>query len=211
MTRSSRAASPPAIDPLAGPRKAALLLHAMAGETRLWLLAQLPEAQAEILRSLLAELQELGIPADQDLLREVLADPDLAEAAPDAASQLSVIEAAGPGSLWLALRDEPAGLVARLLALFDLQWERAFLDQLGPSKRHQVQSLLARFRAEQQDHPAPPDQLRAAFLTLMAEKLADFETNRVLDQMLTADRARRTRGWWRRPGKTAASRPMEGA
>jgi hypothetical protein len=193
----------PAPDPLAGPRKAALLLHAMASETRLWLLSQLPEAQAETLRGLLAELRELGIPADQELLRDVLAAPDQADAAPTAEAQLAIIEQAGPGTLWLALRDEPAGLVARLLALFDLQWEQAFLDQLGPSKRHQVQSLVARFRAEPQ---GAPDQLRATLLTLVAEKLADVETSWLLDQTLTTNRRERTRRWWRRPG-----RPMEGA
>ena len=200
--RPQRAAPLPGLDPLAGPRKAALLLHAMASETRLWLLDQLPAVQADALRALLAELSELGIPADQELLREVLADPDLAgprpDAAPDAEVPLAVIEKAGPGSLWLALREEPAGLIARLLALFDLQWERAFLDQLGPSKRHQVQSLLTRFRAEQQSRSAPPEQLRAVLLALVAEKLSNFQTNWMLDQTLATGRGQRTRRWWRR-------------
>jgi hypothetical protein len=207
--RPQRAAPPPGLDPLAGPRKAALLLHAMASETRLWLLEQLPAAQADALRALLAELNELGIPADQTLLREVLADPDLseprAEAAPDAEAQLAAIEKAGPGSLWLALREEPAGLIARLLALFDLQWERAFLDQLGPAKRHQVQSLLSRFRTEQQGRSAPPEQLRAVLLALVAEKLSTFQTSWMLDQTLAAERGRRTRRWWRRPASTEAT------
>ncbi len=200
MIRPTRVAAAPEPDPLAGPRKAALLLHAMASETRLWLLSQLPEAQAETLRGLLAELSELGIPADETLLREVLADPDNATAAPSTDAQLAVIEQAGPGTLWLALRDEPAGLVARLLALFDLRWEQAFLDQLGPSKRHQVQSLLARFRIEQQ---GSPDRLRTTLLALVAEKLADFETNWVLDQTLPAGRNARTRRWWRPSGQAA--------
>ena len=73
MNRQRAAALEPRnADPLAGPRKAALLLHAMPAESRLWVLAQLPPAQSEKLQDLLGELRELGIPADQDLLHEVL-------------------------------------------------------------------------------------------------------------------------------------------
>jgi hypothetical protein len=188
----------PALDPLAGPRKSALLLHAMPAESRLWLLDQLPPAEAETLRGLLEELCELGIPADRELLHDVLADAAAGEAkAPtDAEAQWALIDKAGPGSLWLALRDEPAGLIARFLALSEWRWERGFLDQLGPAKRHQVQALLAQFRRD--DRMAAADQLRSQLLARLSARLSDFETRWVLDQTLAAARGPRARLWWRR-------------
>ena len=67
----------------AGRRRAALTLHALAALDREWLLEQLPTAERVALRDLLAELQDLGIPADADVIHSALA-----EAAPDAASTL---------------------------------------------------------------------------------------------------------------------------
>jgi hypothetical protein len=192
---------PSPADPLAGPRKAALLLHAMPAESRLWILGQLPPAQSEKLCDLLTELRELGIPADQALLHEILSSDSApaAGAAPvsDVEAQLAVIENAGPGSVWLALRDEPAGLIARFLALFDWRWEQGFLEQLGPSKRHQVQKLLPRYRGAP-SRVNGPDLLRAQLLARLSERLADFQVRWVLDQTLHSARGPKSRNWWQR-------------
>lgn len=191
-------AAVPALDPLAGPRKSALLLHAMPAASRLWLLDQLPPAEAATLRSLLDELCELGIPADQDLLHDVLSDATARDvtAPADAEAQSALIDNAGPGSLWLALRDEPAGLIARFLALSEWRWEHGFLDQLGAAKRYQVQTLLAQFRRD--DRMAAADQLRAQLLARLSGRLSDSKTRWALDQTLATVGGLRARPWWRR-------------
>jgi hypothetical protein len=58
----------------AGRRRAALTLHALATPDREWLLEQLPAAERGALRGLLVELQDLGIPADADVIRSALAE-----------------------------------------------------------------------------------------------------------------------------------------
>jgi hypothetical protein len=62
------------VDVSAGRRRAALTLHALAAQDREWLLDQLPATDRTALNSLLAELQELGIPADADVIRSALAE-----------------------------------------------------------------------------------------------------------------------------------------
>lgn len=63
-----------ALDVSAGRRRAALTLHALAAQDREWLLEQLPAADRTVLGGLLAELQELGIAADADVIRSALAE-----------------------------------------------------------------------------------------------------------------------------------------
>lgn len=62
----------------ASSRKAALLLHALQEPDRAWVLNGLPAAQQDALRSLLAELRALGIPADRDALNPLSVATDLA-------------------------------------------------------------------------------------------------------------------------------------
>jgi hypothetical protein len=58
-------------DVLGEPRKAALLLHAMRPRDQRWILDQLDANQRMVLQDLLAELKELGIPAEPSLLDAV--------------------------------------------------------------------------------------------------------------------------------------------
>ena len=206
--QSSNAADPDGMDPLDGQRKAALLLHAMPAESRLWLLAQLPADESKPLQDLLAELEELGIPADGAMLREILSDADgqtgMAEQVRAVQTQRAIVERAGPGLLHLVLRDEPAGRIARVLALFDWRWEEAFLDQLAAPKRLQVAVLLARYRAEGRNRPAGPDLLREHILAKLSAKVSGSHMRWVLDQTLPFPRPVRSRRWWWR------SRPAAG-
>lgn len=75
----------------AGRRRAALTLHALTAHDREWLLAQLPADHREELRGLLAELSELGIPADGDVIRAALAEAAPASAMPDAKAYARVL------------------------------------------------------------------------------------------------------------------------
>ena len=52
-------------------RQVALILHGLADADRAWLLGRLPPAQVGMLEPLLAELRELGIPADPELAAQV--------------------------------------------------------------------------------------------------------------------------------------------
>lgn len=66
-----------------GLRRAALTLHAMQFTDREWLLGKLSDSEQEALRSLLAELAELGIPLQPrfvaDVVKHVASDAEVAE------------------------------------------------------------------------------------------------------------------------------------
>jgi hypothetical protein len=203
MSRSSPAASEPAdpMDPLAGPRMAALLLHAMPTESRVWVLSQLHGEQRKSLQELLAELQDLGIPADRTLLSEVLSTGTASSrgAAPqnDAEEQRAIVARADPGSIWLLLRDEPAGLIAWVVVLFGDRWADTFLEHLDAHKRGQVVALVGRYRQEGWGRSVVPDQLRAHLLATLSARLSELHIRWVLDQTLQFPGPRRARKWWR--------------
>ena len=101
----------------AGRRRAALTLHALAASDREWLLEQLPPAERATLRGLLAELQELGIPADAEVIRSALA-----EAAP-------AVDTANTQALALVLSREAASFRGLLLSLLPAAQREAVLAQ----------------------------------------------------------------------------------
>ena len=103
-------------DPL---RQSALALHALASQDRAWVLAALPEGQRAALQPLLAELEEIGIPRDADLLQAVQ---------PPAARQRSAGEL---DALARLLRREPPGVAAVFLAAEAWPWRREVLQQVG--------------------------------------------------------------------------------
>jgi len=132
-------AAAPAAD---NPRKAALLLHSVPAEDRDWLLSQLAPAQRQVVQALLGELAQLGIPAEPQLLDEVVGrvEPAAAEAQ---ASEIACLQQADPRALAEWLRREPAGLVARVLRLHDWPWAHDVLQQMGEVRRRDVQAALA--------------------------------------------------------------------
>lgn len=133
------------------PRKAALLLHAMSPKDQGWVLEHLPVDQRGELRDLLAELIDLGIPVDRSLLSEVVStsSPSPLPAAASAGiaplprdkSNEQGLESADIALLSRVLKDEPTGLIARLLNLSNWPWTEQFLVQLDPTKRRQIESL----------------------------------------------------------------------
>jgi hypothetical protein len=210
MSRSSPAASSDPVDPLAGSRMAALLLHAMPTESRVWVLSQLPDEQRKSLQDLLAELQELGIPADRTLLSEVLSSGTTSSQGAvlrnDAEEQRAILERTAPGSIWLLLHDEPAGLIAWVVVLFGDQWANAFLEHLDTDKRGQVVALVERYRQEGWGRSVVPDQLRAHLLATLSARLSELHIRWVLDQTLQFPGPRRARKWWRpAPAATGAN------
>ncbi|MTW06370.1 hypothetical protein, partial [Pseudoduganella ginsengisoli] len=104
---------------MAAHRRSALLLHGLAGHDRDWVLAQLPPSDRAVLESHLAELRELGIPADPALLPPV----------------------EGAGAAMPA--GEPAWMMRQLLAQGPAAWRGAWLATLSPGQRERVLSQPA--------------------------------------------------------------------
>jgi hypothetical protein len=126
-----------------GLRHAALLLHAMPAPDVDWLLGQLEAHDAARLRPLLDELRALGLPSQPDLLQPVrrpepsLASPSVPQ---DAQELLRWLHGAAPQQLADVLRNEPPGLVARLLDSADWPWRGAVLEAQGPHRRRQIEA-----------------------------------------------------------------------
>lgn len=145
-------------------RRAALMVHALAGADREWLLEQLPREQRERLQPLLADLQALGIPADAALLQQVIAAP-APERAP--APQPPSLENADAAALGRALQDEPARLVAQLLHARAWPWHDELLAQMPPLKRRRVEEALAAL----QGAPAAPLALQEAMVGAVLRRM----------------------------------------
>lgn len=129
-----------------GLRRAALALHALGEDDRAWLLERLPAGQQASLRSLLAELSELGMPRDGAVIRAALCESS------EAPSALTEKEAR---KLCYALEQESPALQSLLLAA------------LGAAERA---SVLGQWQSQLQSLPSPvslPDwtpRLRQALL-----------------------------------------------
>jgi hypothetical protein len=123
-------------------RRAALLLHTVSAADRSWLLAQLSPAERGALEPLLAELRELGIPADRDMLDE-LGDVSSAAPVPLATPAPRGLFAADGRIVAQVLAAEPVDLVARLLACKAWPWREAVLSAQGPNRREQLRDRLA--------------------------------------------------------------------
>ena len=116
-------------------RKAALTLHALTDGDRTWLLDRLEPAQRQSLEALLCELANLGIPPDARLLQRAVAAANDGNEAPPARATLDTL---APEDVQALLRGEPAGLVARVLAVQAWTWSEGFLRALDASERRRV-------------------------------------------------------------------------
>jgi len=124
-------------------RQAALLLHGMTPADRTWLLDQLPLAQQEVLSGLLAELAELGVPADPAFVREAvteLSSPEQTAWAP--ARALDRLEPEQLQQLAESLRHEPPMLTARLLAAGSWPWSAELLAGMDAARRRAIEAGL---------------------------------------------------------------------
>jgi hypothetical protein len=131
-----------------GPRRAALAMHALPEGDQAWILQQLPLAQRERLRDLVAELRSLGIPANRSFVEEMLAMPPGRPASSHAPSQEAPLAHADAVARLDAalvarvLKAEPPGVIAHLVDVQRWPWQDALLEQLGPAKRRRVEEAL---------------------------------------------------------------------
>jgi hypothetical protein len=166
----------------------------MGAEDRAWILERLPSLHAELLQGMIEELRELGIPADASLLRDASAaqpppPPPLVEAPRD---PVLAIAEADLETLVLILKEEPPGLVARLLDLHPWPWEEALLARMHPDKLAQVQAL----RNPAGRGPERGQALRALLLDGLGACLRERGTRCLPPPAKPA--GSRPRPWWRR-------------
>jgi hypothetical protein len=141
-------------------RRAALTLHALHADDRDWVLSQLGRPQRVELEALLAELTELGIPRDPELVNTALAasQPELlAKQAPKVSLQ------AESKALAKLLSAEPDAIAMHCLALLD------------ETQRVEVTSLLMGDKRVRLKSAAPvtaAPALTAAIAQLVTAKLA---------------------------------------
>lgn len=134
---------------MSGHRRAAVALHGLKAEDRQWMLAELPAADQQILQQYIDELDALGFSYGPELAVDLAAKPitkpvkaDEPEniAPPGALQQL---QKASAEQMLACLQDEPASLIARLIALHDWPWREALLTQMSALARQRVRTLLA--------------------------------------------------------------------
>lgn len=124
-------------------RQAALVLHALVAKDRHWMMQQLPGAQRELVRPLLEELAQLGLPADKSLVDEVLGNMRTPQ--PIDVPVASALEQASAHEVALLLQDEPDALVGKLLSLQAWAWKDKFILLLPPDRRAAVLQSLASY------------------------------------------------------------------
>lgn len=167
MSFSELASLPPS-----EPRKAALLLHAMAPADRAWLLGQMPVGEQETLKGLLSELSQMELPPDPELLRSALSVDASQEAGSHAHSHVAMrsdgdflaeLRAEDVDALVAAWRAQPATLVARALCLRSWAWRSAVLERLPALQRRRVMDRMESISRE----PLRANAFDAALMTLM--------------------------------------------
>ena len=130
-----------------GWRRAALTLHALHGQDREWLLAQLGESARQRLQALLEELRELAWPADRQLVQAALALPARATPLGDVAGLVRLLQQEPDGLRRQALQALDAGSCAAVLAAWPEGLSRPRLDPsetLPPALAQALREALAR-------------------------------------------------------------------
>jgi hypothetical protein len=136
---------------MSGHRQAALALYPLGAADRDLILAELPDADQARLRGYLAELAELGFDgAVSGPSSAPLFPPFRARRGPVSAHEQ--VRAAPAAAIAALLADEPAGLVAHLLASDTWPWHAELLALLEPARRTQILHALDARRA---GTPAP--------------------------------------------------------
>lgn len=119
-----------------GHRRAALALHALAPGDRDWMLARLPAPERPALERLLAELRELGIPAEP-LPEGTL---DAAKAVEASCTPRDRLRAAAALDVARAVEGESPRLVARVLAIEAWPWRDELMKRLSRARRRAVET-----------------------------------------------------------------------
>ncbi len=142
---------------VSGHRQAAVALHALAAVDRESILQQLPAADQAALRGYLGELRALGFES-----AGATADV-LALAAATAPAKVADLSSATARTMFVLLQDEPATLVAQVLALRPWPWSAALLAMCPPARREAIEAVRV------DAAPARDNFLRVALAARLAE------------------------------------------
>ena len=154
-------------------RRAALTLHATADQDRERVLAGLPEKARPLLKKLLAELADLGIPRDPAMVHIALRQADPADVAKESSRVAeSELHQLNLPALSECLRNEPPALVACALAVLPArvrasllaEWPLALRHRLPPTVLEDVPPQLQEVLMEQLRALTPAARTRATLV-----------------------------------------------
>jgi hypothetical protein len=145
-------------------RESALVLHGLNPNDRDWLLARLPNERAEELRSLVDELQSLGLPSDGELTSRATRRAPIA-LVPVASTAVQVISTATADQLHSLLAEEADSVLAIVASSSAWRWREKWLARLEPLRAQRVRKLMV-------EHSTTPA-LRQAVLEAVAQSLCD--------------------------------------
>ena len=115
-------------------RQSALLLHGLNPDDQRWILSRLAAPDQSILRRHLTELKDLGIAGDSGVREAATATAPVS----GAAALPATVAHASAAQMRLLLAEQPAWLVAHVLALDDWPWRAAYLANLPPPQRERL-------------------------------------------------------------------------
>lgn len=141
-------------------REVALALHALVPEDRTWLIERLSPAQQRAVEPLIAELHDLGIPADAHLVDQALRR-GAHEVARSAQQRIAALRAPRAAEL---LHGEPASFVACFLGLTAWPWTREYVATLDASAQQQLKQAM-------HDAPEASAALRAWLMEAIAVRI----------------------------------------
>ncbi|CUI48718.1 hypothetical protein [Achromobacter xylosoxidans] len=171
-----------------GLRLCALALHAVAGSDRAWLLARLPDGPRRQLTALVEELRGTGIPADPELVRQLVRESELLARNPTPHSMGARLLRASAPDVWSLLRSEPDALVCRVVRRHEWPWKAELLELCGPVRARRIEALAMQL--------APAEALEQAVMDELEQRLGTRPS--------TAGRSRPARWQFlRREGRSA--------
>jgi len=169
-----------------GLRLSALALHAVADRDRAWLLSRLPAAQRSALAALVRELRGTGIPADPDLLQQLVREREALANDPGLDAPDVRLVRAHAQDIWALLRGESDAVIGRILRRHDWPWKSALLELCGAVRAKRIEELEGQL--------APASALDQALIDELEQRLAT--------RQLSAARAQPARWQFLRRGRS---------
>lgn len=126
-----------------GLRLCALALHAVASRDRAWLLSRLPDGPRRQLTALVDELRGTGIPADPELVRQLVRERELLARDPAQLPTGARLLRASAQDVWALLRGESDALVCRVVRRHEWPWKAELLDLCGLARAKRIDALAA--------------------------------------------------------------------